>query len=116
MALHISYLSCIIKSMNIYIIKNIPKTLKPLSFLKDGTEVMWWIDSDKTKNDMCCIQTKYGEFSCREGLIKLEVEFKDLPDEIKGFLVLYNNNVDQLKRGLGKQNWPKFLALHFKEC
>ena len=100
--------------MNIYMIKNIPNQLKPLSFLKDGTEVLWWIPSNKTTHNLSSIQTQTDELIFRETIVTLKTEFNDLPEEIKGFLLLYKYSIDQLKRELGKEKWLKFIALHFK--
>ena len=101
--------------VDIYIIKHIPNTLKPLCFLNDATEVLWWInkDSDLAIDTIHTIQTETAMLLPNKINI-FSIEFNDLPKEIQGFLVLYKYDIDELKRNLGKEKWLKFLALHFK--
>lgn len=99
--------------MNIYMIKDIPNQIKPLSFLKDSSEVVWW--TRPNKNQIALIHTETEDLMLREDIALYITYFNKLPNEVQGFFALYNYDISELKRNLGKERWLRFLALHFKK-
>lgn len=99
----------------IYVIQHIPDHSMPLSFLEDATILRWWIKNNDNHPATLTTDTETIQLKQEDNLTIKYISFYNLPEDVQGYLRLYNYDIVQLRLALGRTDWLNFLALHFKE-